>query len=74
MRSMIQSMDTEKEQQIIRARAPLAEMDKLLPSLRNLSQGRAKVRSRFSGYAAVPFDLQKRISEEYGKAELAEVH
>ncbi|HEY1006591.1 MAG TPA: elongation factor G [Sphingobacteriaceae bacterium] len=73
-RSMIQSMDTEKDQQIIRARAPLAEMDKLLPSLRNLSQGRAKVRSRFSGYAAVPFDLQKRISEEYGKAELAEVH
>ncbi len=73
-RSTIQTMDSERDQQIIRAKTPLAEMDKLLPSLRNLSQGRAKVRSKLSGYAPVPSDLQRRISEEYGKAELAEVH
>lgn len=73
-RSMITSMDTEKDHQIIKARTPLAELDKLLPSLRNLSQGRAKVKTTFSGYAPVPSDLQRRISEEFQKSDLAEVH
>ncbi|HEY0898724.1 MAG TPA: elongation factor G [Sphingobacteriaceae bacterium] len=73
-RSMIQNMENEKDQQLIRAKTPLAELDKLLPSLRNLSQGRAKVRSKFSGYAPVPYEMQKRISEEFSNLELAEVH
>lgn len=73
-RSTITTMDTEKDHQIIRAKIPLAELDRLLPALRNLSQGRAKVRTRFSGYAPVPYELQKRISEEFSKTELAEVH
>lgn len=73
-RSMIINMDSEDQQQVIKARTPLSEVDKLLPALRNLSQGRAKVRNKFYGYSPVPYDLQKRISEEYANMELAEVH
>jgi elongation factor G len=73
-RGLILNMETEHDYQVIRARTPLAELDKLQSSLRNMSQGRAIVRSRFTEYAAVPYDLQKRISEDYSKTELAEVH
>ncbi|MFD2248018.1 elongation factor G [Pontibacter ruber] len=73
-RGMILSMETEHDNQLIRARTPLAELDKLMTSLRNLSQGRAIVRSHFAEYAPVPADLQKRISEEYSKVEMAEAH
>ena len=61
-------------QDVIKARTPLAELDKLLSSLRNVSQGRAKVRSQFADYAPVSAELQKRISEEYQKTEVAELH
>lgn len=73
-RSMIMSIDSEKNNQVIRARTPLAELDRLLPSLRNLSQGKAKIRSHFAEYSPVPADLQKRISEEFSKTEVLEVH
>ena len=73
-RGMIMNMETEGDSQVIKARTPQAELDKLLSSLRNLSQGRAIVRTHFADYAPVPVDLQKRVSEEYSKAELAEVH
>lgn len=73
-RSSILTMTHENHNQVIKARTPLAELDKLLSSLRNVSQGRAKVRSQFADYAPVSAELQKRISEEYQKAEVAEVH
>jgi elongation factor G len=72
-RGMVLSMETEGESQVIRARIPLDELEKLMASLRNLSQGRARVRSHFADYAPVSPDLQKRISEEYSKSEMAEV-
>ena len=73
-RGIILNMETENEYQVIKARTPLAELDKLLSSLRNISQGRAIVRSHFADYAPVTSDLQKRISEEYNKSELVEMH
>jgi elongation factor G len=73
-RSSILSMDHEDHSQVIRARTPLAEIDKLLAALRNVSQGRAKVRHQFADYAPVTAELQKRISEDYHKTEMAEVH
>ena len=73
-RSNILSMAHENHYQVIKARTPLAELDKLLSALRNVSQGRAKVRNQFADYAPVAADLQKRISEDYHKAELAELH
>ena len=73
-RGIILNMEMEGDNQVIKARVPLAELDKLQTSLRSLSQGRAIVRSHFGDYAPVSSDMQKRVSEEYSKAELAEVH
>ena len=73
-RGIILSMENEQANQVIKARLPLAELDIFFSSLRNVSQGRAKIRSRFSEYCPVPPDLQKRLKEEYSKTELAEAH
>ena len=73
-RSIILNMQNEKNYQVIKARTPLAEIDKFLSSLRNLSRGKAKVKSSFAEYMPVPGELQRRISEEYQKTEVAEMH
>ena len=73
-RSTILNMETRDGRQVIKARTPLAELDKFLSSLRSISQGRAKVESHFVDYAPVSTDLQKRITEEFQKAEVAEFH
>ncbi|PSR55873.1 elongation factor G [Adhaeribacter arboris] len=73
-RSIILSMESEKDAQVIRARIPLAELDKFLSALRNISQGRAKVRNHFADYTPIPAELQKRITEEYHQLEMAELH
>ena len=49
------------------AKVPLAEMEGYSSSLRSLSQGRAKFRRQFHEYAPVPYDLQKRLIDEYSK-------
>jgi elongation factor G len=46
---------------------PLAEMDGYSSSLRSITQGRAKFKSRFHEYAAVPFELQRKLIDEYTK-------
>ena len=66
-RGIILSMGNEQLKQVIKARIPLAELDVFFSSVRNVSQGRAKVQSRFSDYSPVSHDLQKRLSEEYQK-------
>ncbi|NEU07926.1 elongation factor G [Flavihumibacter sp. R14] len=73
-RSTILNMESKDGSQVIRARTPLAELDKFLSSLRGISQGRAKVESRFADYAPVSAELQKRIAEEAQKAEMEESH
>lgn len=73
-RSTILNMENRGNLQVIKARSPLAELDKFLPSLRSISQGRAKVKSRFADYAPVSAELQRRITEEFQKTEIAELH
>jgi elongation factor G len=58
-------MDTLNGYQVIKARTPQAEIDKLFAALRNVTQGKAKLRSRFAEYAPVPSELQKKLSESY---------
>ncbi len=72
-RSIIMGMDSNNGFQVIKARTPLAELDKFNSAVRNISQGRAKVRSHFADYAPVPVDIQKKLMEEYKKTEV-EVH
>ncbi|SFW46445.1 elongation factor G [Chitinophaga sancti] len=69
-RSIITGMDSENGYQVIRARTPQAELDKLYAAMRNVTQGKARVRAVFAEYAAVPGDLQKKLMEEYKSVEL----
>jgi elongation factor G len=69
-RSIITGMDTLNNYQLIRARTPQAELDKLYAALRNVTQGKAKIKATFAEYAAVPADLQRKLMDEYKKEEV----
>ncbi|MBI2968726.1 MAG: elongation factor G [Bacteroidetes bacterium] len=71
-RSIIQGMDTDGSYQIIKSRVPLAELYKYSTTLRSLSKGRAYHTLKFSHYAAVPFEIQEKLLDEYKKQEKVE--
>jgi elongation factor G len=64
-RSIITGMDSRNGYQVIKARTPLAELDKSSVSLRSITQGRARVKSAFADYVPVPPEIQKKLTEEY---------
>ncbi len=66
-RSVITGMDSGTSSQVIKARTPQAELDKLYAALRNVTQGKAKVKAVFAEYAPVPADVQRKLSEDYKK-------
>jgi elongation factor G len=68
-RALIMGIDTSGNYQVIKARAPLAELDKYSTSLRSISQGRASFTQRVADYVPVPFDLQQKLA----KAAVAEM-
>ncbi|NIG53109.1 translation factor GTPase family protein [Chitinophaga sp. Cy-1792] len=69
-RSIITGMDTLNGYQVIKARTPQAELDKLFSALRNVTQGKAKLKTTFAEYAPVPAEIQKKLSEDYRKTEV----
>ncbi len=66
-RAIVEGIDSEGHFQKVIAKVPLAEMDGYSSSLRSITQGRAKFKMRFQGYEAVPFDIQRRLIDEYSK-------
>lgn len=70
-RSIITGMDTRNGYQVIKARTPQAELDKLFAALRNVTQGKAKMNASFAEYAPVPPEVQKKLSDDYRKTEEA---
>lgn len=72
-RAIVEGIDAEGHFQKVTAKVPLAEMDGYSSSLRSLTQGRAKFRSSFAEYAAVPYDLQRKLMDEYSKTSKEEV-
>lgn len=66
-RAIVEGIDAEGHFQKINAKVPQAEMDGYSSSLRSITQGRARFRSQFHEYAAVPFEIQKKLMEDYGK-------
>ncbi|HUR11093.1 MAG TPA: elongation factor G [Flavitalea sp.] len=66
-RAVVEGMDGEGHFTKIIAKVPLAEMHDYCSSLRSITQGRAKFTMTFREYAAVPYELQKKLMEEYGK-------
>jgi len=66
-RAIIIGMDGQGAYQVIKAKVPLAELDKYSTSLRSMTQGKASFTTKFAEYALVPGDLQKKLAEEYVK-------
>lgn len=66
-RAIMEGIDTEGHFTKIIAKVPLAEMHDYSSSLRSITQGRAKFRMEFHEYAAVPFEIQRRLIDEYNK-------
>lgn len=63
-RSIIMGMDRRGNHQVIKARTPLAELDRYSTTLRSLTQGKASFTQRFSDYAPVSYDLQQKLTRE----------
>jgi elongation factor G len=68
-RSLIMGIDSEGRYQVIKARTPLAELDRYSTTLRSLSQGRARFTQRFADFTPVPFELQQKLSKELAETE-----
>jgi elongation factor G len=70
-RSLIMGMDTKGNLQVIKARTPLAELDRYSTTLRSLSQGRASFNQRFADYTPVPFEVQQSVAKQFQEVEVA---
>lgn len=70
-RAMIMGMDSKGNYQVIKAKAPLAELDRYSTSLRSLSQGRASFSQQFAEFAAVPHEVQQQVAKAAHEIELA---
>ncbi|MGC3958391.1 MAG: elongation factor G [Verrucomicrobiota bacterium] len=68
-RALIMGMDSRDNYQVIKARTPLATLDRYSTSLRSLSQGRARFTQHFTDYASVPADVQQKLSKSVQLAE-----
>jgi len=66
-RATVEGMDAEGHFVKVIAKVPLAEMQDYSSSLRSFTQGRAKFRMSFLDYEAVPFEIQRKLADEYSK-------
>jgi len=66
-RAIVEGMDAEGHFTKINAKVPLAEMNDYCSSLRSITQGRAKFRMHFFEYLPAPFEIQKKLQEDYNK-------
>jgi elongation factor G len=67
-RSLIMGMDNKSNYQVIRARTPLAELDRYSTALRSLSQGRANFTQSFAAFSPVPMDHQIKLAKQNQEA------
>jgi elongation factor G len=72
-RSIIQGMEAKGAYQVIKAKTPLAELDRYTTTLRSITQGRANFSTSFSEYAPVPYDIQQKLMADYNQ-QMEEVH
>ncbi|MBO4645697.1 MAG: elongation factor G [Bacteroidales bacterium] len=64
-RGVVMGMDSEGEFQTIRAKVPLAEMNKYSTTLSSITSGRASYEMRFAEYQQVPADVQAAVIQKY---------
>jgi elongation factor G len=70
-RSLIMGMDSKDSYQVIKAKTPLAELDRYSTTLRSLSQGRARFTQHFAEFSTVPYELQTKLEKQAHAMELA---
>ena len=68
-RAVVMGMDSEGNYQIIKAKVPLAEMNKYSTSLSSLTSGRATYGLKFADYLQVPSDVQIALLKAYEEQE-----
>jgi elongation factor G len=68
-RGVILGIDSEGKYQKIKARMPLAELDKYSQGLRSMTQARATYSSEFAEYQSVPPNVQVELIETYKKSQ-----
>lgn len=62
-RSIIMGIDRKDSYHVIKARAPLAELNRYSTTLRSLTQGRANFSQRFADYTPVSYDVQQKLTK-----------
>jgi len=68
-RGMVLGMSSDKGFEVIRARVPLAEMNKYSTALSSLTGGRAMYTMKFAEYTQVPGDVQDAVIKAYESEE-----
>lgn len=68
-RAVVMGMDSEGDYQVIRARVPLAEMNKYSTSLSSITSGRGMYTMKFYDYQQVPVDVQTTLLKAYEEQE-----
>jgi elongation factor G len=68
-RGMVLGMSSEKRFEVIKAKVPLAEMNKYSTALSSITGGRAMYQMKFAEYAQVPGDVQEAVIKAYSEEE-----
>jgi len=68
-RGMVLGMSSEKRFEIIKARVPLAEMNKYSTALSSITGGRAIYSMKFAEYTQVPGEIQEAVIKAYQEKE-----
>ncbi len=68
-RGMVLGMSSEKRFEVIKAKVPLAEMNKYSTALSSVTGGRAMYTMKFAEYAQVPGDVQDAVIKAYSEQE-----
>ena len=71
-RAIILGMEGEGIYQRIKAKVPLAELNKYSTALSSLTNGRATYSMKFDEYAQVPPDIQEKLLKEYEESQKEE--
>ncbi len=71
-RGVILGIDSEGKYQKIKAKMPLAELDKYSPALRSMTQAKATYSAEFAEYQTVPPNVQQELIDAYKKSQVEE--
>jgi len=68
-RAMIEGMSSEKGFEVLKARVPLAELNKYSTTLSSLTSGRATFTMTYAEFQQVPAEVQDKLLKEYEASE-----